>query len=430
MPHTPRIPEIPGELVHPEYAENLRRLVAQLCNANSTKFPGSQPVSFAQQDLERLEREDFWVCEKSDGVRVLFFVHSVKDSQDVYLIDRHNQYRLINGFFFPHHENPLKPLRTTILDGELVIDIDPRTKKETLRMLAFDCLVVDNQNVMSRPLDKRYGRLNEWFYKPFEKMIQEYPHMLQTLPFEIKIKNMQFSYGIEKVFNDDIPKLQHGNDGLIFTCSQTPYVIGTDQNIKKWKPPSENTIDFKLVLRFPPDPTNPSQPDYLAKPFFALHVFAGGKDPYEFFDELYVDDDEWEKMKLSGEQIDDRIVEVFWQSSEKRWGFMRFRDDKPNGNHKTVVFNIIQSIIDGVEKDDLLARTNSIRTAWKARAQQTYSRGPPSGSAGVRPRATSEAKFSLGRISSASSLDLRYGPLQESPYSRVGGPATIFGFNR
>lgn len=24
-------------------------------------------------------------------------------------------------------------------------------------MLAFDCLVVDNQNVMSRTLDKRYG---------------------------------------------------------------------------------------------------------------------------------------------------------------------------------------------------------------------------------------------------------------------------------
>lgn len=32
---------------------------------------------------------------------------------------------------------------------------------------------------------------------------------------------------------------------------------------------------------------------------------------------------------------------------------MRFRDDKPNGNFKTVVENIIQSIIDGVEKEDV-----------------------------------------------------------------------------
>lgn len=29
--------------------------------------------------------------------------------------------------------------------------------QETLRYLAFDCLVVDDQNVMTRPLDKRYG---------------------------------------------------------------------------------------------------------------------------------------------------------------------------------------------------------------------------------------------------------------------------------
>lgn len=29
--------------------------------------------------------------------------------------------------------------------------------QETVRMLAFDCLVVDDQNVMSRTLDKRYG---------------------------------------------------------------------------------------------------------------------------------------------------------------------------------------------------------------------------------------------------------------------------------
>jgi len=44
-------------------------------------------------------------------------------------IDRHNKYYNQSGLFFPHHENPVNPLRDTLLDGELVIDVDPRTKK-------------------------------------------------------------------------------------------------------------------------------------------------------------------------------------------------------------------------------------------------------------------------------------------------------------
>ena len=44
-------------------------------------------------------------------------------------IDRHNSYRLLNGLYFPHHENPKMPLRNTIVDGELVIDVDPQTQQ-------------------------------------------------------------------------------------------------------------------------------------------------------------------------------------------------------------------------------------------------------------------------------------------------------------
>lgn len=56
-------------------------------------------------------------------------------------------------------------------------------------------------------------------------------------------------------------------------------------------------------------------------------------------------------MKLTGEQIDDRTVEVRWDPALSHWRMMRFRDDKPNGNHRDIVEKIIQSIVDGVEKD-------------------------------------------------------------------------------
>src|SRR5271170_7331845 len=47
----------------------------------------------------------------------------------------------------------------------------------------------------------------------------------------IKVKEISFSYHVEKVFAVDIPALQHGNDGLIYTCVNSPYTPGSDANM-------------------------------------------------------------------------------------------------------------------------------------------------------------------------------------------------------
>lgn len=57
------------------------------------------------------------------------------------------------------------------------------------------------------------------------------------------------------------------------------------------------------------------------------------------------------RMKVSGEQFEDRIVEVHWDPTVEGWRMMRFRDDKPAGNHINTVESVIQSIRDGVEKE-------------------------------------------------------------------------------
>ncbi|GJE90746.1 mRNA capping enzyme [Phanerochaete sordida] len=440
-----RIPEIPGRLIPPksEHEQWLRLEVARLCQFEKERFPGSQPVSFGTRDLEKLENQDYWVCEKSDGVRVLLFVQTDLKSREqaVFLIDRHNAYREVRGIYFPHHENPMMPLRSTIVDGELVTDTDPRTQQDTVRFLAFDCLVVDDQNVMSRPLDKRYGRLQEWFYKPYSKMLRDHPHMTQTQPFEVRVKDVKFSYHIDQIFEHEIPQLHHGNDGLIYTCVSTPYTAGTDPNILKWKPPSENSIDFRLVLRFPPSRENPREPDYYAKPVFELHVWAGGL-RYEPLDTMYVTDDEWEKLKASGEQLDDRIVEVHWDAELNAWRMMRFRTDKPHGNHKSVVDAIIKSIADGVEKDQLLARSNAIRNAWKTRQMllagqrpppPTPAPAPPKAAAHPLPQPPAPPPQQQARASPRQAVPdakPRFGPLASSPWSKVSGPAMVNGMHR
>jgi mRNA guanylyltransferase len=42
---------------------------------------------------------------------------------------------------------------------------------------------------------------------------------------------MERAYAIEKVLLEDLPKLKHGNDGLIFTCAESGYVVGTDERM-------------------------------------------------------------------------------------------------------------------------------------------------------------------------------------------------------
>jgi mRNA guanylyltransferase len=86
MPHP--IPNIPGEPASPDIAYHLSNRVAELCGLRQPKFPGSQPVSFTTDSLAMLENMDFWVCEKSDGVRVLLYVvlNPSTGEQEVWLV--------------------------------------------------------------------------------------------------------------------------------------------------------------------------------------------------------------------------------------------------------------------------------------------------------------------------------------------------------
>ncbi|KAK7057731.1 mRNA-capping enzyme subunit alpha [Favolaschia claudopus] len=387
-PAMPRIPAIPGTRVpsHSAHASWLRKEVSKLCMTDNQRFPGAQPISFLNTHFAQLEAEDFWVCEKSDGIRALLFVHLKPNGhQTVYLLDRHNDYYELSGLSFPRHQHPNLPLHNTIVDGELVYDVDPRTNLETLRFLAFDCLVVDGENIMALSLDRRFDLLHKRFHNPFVRAHHQ-AHAPAGTPFDIRIKQMQRSYGTALVFAE-AASLEHDSDGLIYTRVNAPYTPSTTSSIIKWKPRSENSIDFRLVLCFPP-----GHHDRPLKPLFLLHVWCGG-DKYEPYDELYVTDEEWEAMRCSGEQYHNRIIEARWDRQHHHWLKMRFRDDKPHANHKKTVENIMKSIDHGVEQHTLLERCDSIRAAWKAR-------------------------------------ELRYGRLGVSRWSRVGGPPTVAGMRR
>ncbi|PWY97781.1 mRNA capping enzyme, alpha subunit [Testicularia cyperi] len=397
--HAASVPTLPGRKVdNPHQLSFLRDHVRELCRLNHSRFPGAQPVSFEKSSINLLKSEDYWVCEKSDGLRVLVLIviPSSTGIQETFLIDRKNDYYQVDNLHFPHHmpnhpdAAPFNGMRNhTLMDGELVIDTD-RNGNEKLVLLLFDLIVLDRELLSQRPLSKRYGRLKTFVYPPYADFLRKNPAAAARQPFQVQVKNMDLAYGIQKVLYETVPNLLHGNDGLIFTCLNSGYVMGTDPRILKWKPPTENTIDFKLVLRFPPDLARDPRgnlPDLNAMPFFELHQYAGDSGPseYEFFDELWVEPEEWRQMVESGEQFDDRVVECVWcidpaPSTEPyasrgvqlppRWRMTRIRDDKHHGNHRSIVDKILRSIKDGVDADELVHAAPAIRAAWKTQERE------------------------------------------------------------
>ncbi|ODV63775.1 mRNA guanylyltransferase [Ascoidea rubescens DSM 1968] len=363
------IPEIPGNRLPPSVEAQLRYQVKSILNLSNTSFPGSQPISFERKHIaERLLQHDYFLCEKSDGLRCLMLLlyEPSLHEEGCFFITRTNEYYRV---LFPQLHFPLEPNdpntfhNGTIIDGELVLDND-----KNLKYLIFDCLAINGVNLCLKPFNKRLGRIQENIIKPFNKFKIIESKLVSTYPFHISLKNFFLGDQISITF-DLMKKLNHKSDGLIFTCCNSPYIQNTDKTLLKWKPAEENSIDFKIQLDFnkyiDPDITDPNDPnheyiDYDSKPSINLLIC------YEKFGTLSITDEEWESLKSLNEPLNGRIVEAR-KNKNDTWTMLRFRDDKVNGNHVSVVTKILGSINDGVSKQELISNQEEIRFKRKER---------------------------------------------------------------
>lgn len=369
----------------PDVAAEIRREVQHLLNVTKHRgFPGAQPVSFDRRSMQDIQSRDFYVCEKSDGVRCLMYLTREPGSprpdggeswiETAYMWDRRDDFYQVRGHHFPLPGDHERFWFNSVLDGELVNDLEP-DGSIVMRFVAFDLLVLDTKLLTDRTLDKRLAYLKESIYNPYDKLFKQYPDDLRNLPFQFRMKDMQLGYAMEMMFRDVLPRLKHGNDGLIFTCRTTPYTIGTDQNIIKWKPPHENSIDFKIRLDIPqyqPEDGDAPFPDYEAIPRIILLIRADRNEDIPR-GELYVTQEEWANLVALNEPLDDRIVEARLDE-QKRWRYMRFRDDKANANHASVFDSVFDSITDAITEQDLVNVAGNVKRAWKARNEPAMQR--------------------------------------------------------
>ncbi|ETO04995.1 RNA guanylyltransferase, partial [Reticulomyxa filosa] len=238
--------------------------------------------------LNRVNNYNYWVTEKSDGIRYIFYIGKIR----VYLIDRSFKFYKINHLFY-QSQMCLKE-KVTLLDGELII-----TKNNQFMYLIFDCIAYKGQKLSNNYTSKRckgakeiiieYQQKRENYQKIQKQRIQNNNNNnnnelqlinlkidLDPIPIHLICKNHYKvnDNGIDKIYQniqlfqdeyiytekDEITGQiirQNLNDGLIFTPEECNYLMESSSSslfeygvLMKWKPLGKNTIDLKVKTPF------------------------------------------------------------------------------------------------------------------------------------------------------------------------------------
>lgn len=331
---------------------------------NRDKFVGCHPITLTLNNVELLLKEDFLVCEKSDGVRALLFIAKCEEETKGYFYDRKNDFYELN-INFPFDS-------TVLLDGEIFLE-----DNSVNTYAIFDCLIYEGVPQTSKNLYKRLGYA-QMFIAAMKTMARR-PKIVKTkianeegtkrvpmeesleepLPIDFYVKEMLKSYGFWEI-HKKIPELKHGNDGLIFTPVDEPYSVGKRGVILKWKPPSLNTMDFKIVRH--------------GRGACVYELICTGKRGKNVVFDYFLNYDESREGDIDGrigEFLYDREG-YYWDLEELTlkkggWKLYKIRTDKESPNNITVVCNILESLEDDLSIERLSTFYNVIRENSKSR---------------------------------------------------------------
>ncbi|XP_070306242.1 mRNA-capping enzyme isoform X3 [Odocoileus virginianus] len=245
----------------------------RLCGWEGSGFPGAQPVSMDKQNIKLLEQKPYKVSWKADGTRYMMLIDG---TNEVFMIDRDNSVFHVSNLEFPFRKDLRMHLSNTLLDGEMIID---RVNGQAVpRYLIYDII--------------KFNLLEGNFAK----------------------------------------EVSHEMDGLIFQPTGK-YKPGRCDDILKWKPPSLNSVDFRLKI------TRMGGEGLLPQNIGLLYV-GGYERPFA-------------QIKVTKElkQYDNKIIECKFENNS--WVFMRQRTDKSFPNAYNTALAVCNSISNPVTKEML-----------------------------------------------------------------------------
>ncbi|RAL39285.1 unnamed protein product [Cuscuta campestris] len=351
-PHVSQEPQIVmtnddllGDSIPSDQQDYLRQICYQFLKlqppgGRNPQFPGSHPVSLNRDNLQLLRQRYYYATWKADGTRYMMLI----TMDGCYLIDRHFNFRRVQMKFpcrvsSPSESKGEKTHHYTLLDGEMIIDTLPDTKKQKRRYLIYDMMAVNYMSITERPFNERWKMIEKEVIEPraWSQSKNRYTHEME--PFSVRRKDFWLLSVVTRLLKKFIPTLSHAADGLIFQGWDDPYVTRTHEGLLKWKYPEMNSVDFLFEV------VDNRELLYLnergKKKLLDGNrvVFPDSPDPSEF----------------SG-----KIIECSWDSDNQVWVCMRVRVDKGTPNEFNTYRKVMRSIKDNITEEILLAEIHDI----------------------------------------------------------------------
>eukprot|EP00850_Spirogloea_muscicola_P016566 SM000135S27010 [mRNA] locus=s135:225419:230943:+ [translate_table: standard] len=320
-------------------------------------FPGSQPVSLDKyianpalkalvKNLKLLRQQYYYVTWKADGTRYMLFL----TRHGCYLLDRNFRFRRLQMRFPLRSSNPgeLGAVHNgTLLDGEMVIDVDRSSGKRFRRFLVYDLMVLNQRslakwafspalNVKERFSD-RWAMIQKEIIDPRAREMasgSKKVYMWEEEIMKVRRKDFYDISAVGKLLKDFIPKLCHESDGLIFQGWDDPYVARTHEGLLKWKYAHMNSVDFLLKVG----------------PFGEWQLFLANRSQLQQLVGAKLKFTEGvDTSKLVG-----KVIECAWNPDAGQWEYMRLRPDKEHPNAWHTYEKVMGSIHDNITEDVLL----------------------------------------------------------------------------
>jgi hypothetical protein len=278
-------------------------------------FPGPQPVAIELKNLPL--KEEYMVCEKTDGERSILLMLQVNNKPMCFMINRKNE------FYFMDFSFKKEVFEGSIFDGELI-----KTKKEkTWNYLIHDCMAYNGTSFIDFSHRLRYACVIDFIVKRYSNKKED--------PVNIKTKLFyKYGPGISKTWDHIQKTTENEIDGLIFTPVDHPITFGRDNSLLKWK--ELNTVDFLVKMK-----TAKINLYYYKKTLVIYKSFKTDTDTYK---------------KLVGLNVDltkGVIIEFKISDNLENFTPYRIRTDKSKPNGEITVTNTLKNIQENIKIKDL-----------------------------------------------------------------------------